>query len=158
MSLFSSIGKILRRSVGAAVSTAIPIIGPSIGAQIAASAVPRSRGFAPPAVLPGVGAIMPAGGFLGTVPLRSIPLPPALRGPEGAACPAGFHLDKRTRTRCVRNRRMNFANGRAAKRSLRRIKGTLKLLKGIEKEIARAAPRPRTRQTPTRHITGPQHT
>lgn len=98
----------------------------------------------------GAGALIPS-------PFPSFGLPDPRRGLPGAAvagaagvCPAGFHLDKATRTRCVRNRRMNFANGHAAKRSLRRIKGTMKLLKGIEKEIGKAAPRRRA-PAPRRH-------
>ncbi len=63
----------------------------------------------------------------------------------GAACPTGWHLDKRTRSRCVRNRRMNPLNGRAAFRAIRRIKGARKMLQKIERQLprtkARAVPR-----------------
>lgn len=54
-----------------------------------------------------------------------------------ATCPSGFHLRKHDPPGegpvCVRNRRMNFGNARAARRSVRRIKGARKLLKDIEK-------------------------
>jgi len=42
-------------------------------------------------------------------------------------CPTGFHLDKETGSRCVRNRRMNVANPRALRRSMRRVQGFEKL-------------------------------
>lgn len=52
------------------------------------------------------------------------------------ACPSGYHLNKtrlsdgtEPRTVCVRNRGMNFANGRAARRAGRRLRGTVKMLK-----------------------------
>lgn len=55
---------------------------------------------------------------------------------EMGACPSGYHLNKHRlsdgtepRTVCVRNRSMNFANGRAARRAGRRLKGTVKMLK-----------------------------
>ena len=44
-------------------------------------------------------------------------------------CPTGYHFDKRTGLKCVRNRRMNVANPRALRRSLRRIQGFEKLVK-----------------------------
>lgn len=44
-------------------------------------------------------------------------------------CPVGYHLDKATGTRCVRNRRMNVANPRALRRSMRRVQGFEKLAK-----------------------------
>jgi len=54
-------------------------------------------------------------------------------GGGGGVCQAGFHLAKDGSGRCVRNRRMNFGNARAARRSVRRLKGARKLLKDIEK-------------------------
>lgn len=56
---------------------------------------------------------------------------PAL-GVEGmpggtGCCPRGFHLDKESGTKCVRNRRMNVANPRALRRSMRRVQGFEKL-------------------------------
>jgi hypothetical protein len=52
------------------------------------------------------------------------------------ACPRGYHLNKHRltdgtepRTVCVRNRSINFANGRAARRAGRRLRGTVKMLK-----------------------------
>lgn len=59
----------------------------------------------------------------------------------GGACPTGWHMDKRTRSRCVRNRRMNPLNGRAASRAIRRIKGARKMLQKIERSLPRAKAR-----------------
>lgn len=42
-------------------------------------------------------------------------------------CPRGFHLAKDGSGRCVRNRRMNVANPRALRRSMRRVQGFEKL-------------------------------
>jgi len=51
-----------------------------------------------------------------------IPIPlPGMGAGDSGACPRGFHLDKKSRSRCVRNRSMNPLNPRALKRSLRRI-------------------------------------
>lgn len=38
----------------------------------------------------------------------------------GAGCPPGYHLDKQTGTKCVKNRRMNPGNAKALRRSIRR--------------------------------------
>ncbi len=50
-----------------------------------------------------------------------------LGGGGTGCCPRGFHLDKATGTKCVRNRRMNVANPRALRRSMRRVQGFEKL-------------------------------
>ena len=76
---------------------------------------------------------------------------------EAGRCPVGFHLNKQegiggpARTYCVRNRRMNVGNARAARRSVRRLKGARKLLQDIEKMM------PRRRAAPRRDL-GPGHT
>jgi len=60
-------------------------------------------------------------------------------GGNGGVCPSGKHLNKQdgiggpARTYCVSNRRMNFGNAKAARRSVRRLKGARKLLRDIEK-------------------------
>lgn len=64
-----------------------------------------------------------------------------LAGRQGGdgACPSGSHPNKQdgvggaAGTYCVKNRRMNFGNARAARRSVRRLKGARKLLRDIEK-------------------------
>lgn len=53
----------------------------------------------------------------------------AMASSQGGCCPVGYHLDKRTGTRCVRNRRMNIANPRALRRAMRRVQGFEKLAK-----------------------------
>ena len=72
--------------------------------------------------------------------------------PDGStgACPSGFHLAKDGSGRCVRNRRMNFGNARAARRSVRRLKGARKLLQDIEKMMPRR-PAARRRDLPAGH-------
>lgn len=77
--------------------------------------------------------------------------------PDGSAgaCPSGFHLAKDGSGRCVRNRRMNFGNARAARRSVRRLKGARKLLQDIEKMMPRRpAARPRHGPTSPPHARG----
>jgi len=51
-----------------------------------------------------------------------------LSGPGGQpVCPSGYHLAKDGSGRLVRNRRMNVANPRALRRSMRRVQGFEKL-------------------------------
>lgn len=119
--------------------------------------IPRAAGgalasFVPPS-LPGVGQAFPA---TGAVQGRAVAPQVLSVLPDGAgdACPKGFHLDKKSRSYCVRNRRMNPLNGRAASRAIRRIKGARKMLMKIERQL----PKPRaTRTRSVRHITGPAH-
>lgn len=54
---------------------------------------------------------------------------------ENGACPKGYHLNKNKTSDglpphsvCVRNRHVNYANGRAAGRAGRRLRGTVKML------------------------------
>lgn len=78
--------------------------------------------------------VMTPGGTIAT--LGSIRLPGGLGltlpgfGPQdsGTGCPAGYHPAKDGSGRCVRNRRINYANGRAAGRAATRLKGTVKQL------------------------------
>lgn len=60
----------------------------------------------------------------------------------GGLAPQGYHLDKATRTRYVKNRRMNVANPRALRRAMRRTDGFVKLakraLKGTGYAVRRA--------------------
>jgi len=58
---------------------------------------------------------------------------------DDGSCPVGTHPIKQDGVHgpagsyCVRNRRMNVGNARAARRSVARLKGTRKLLRNIEK-------------------------
>lgn len=75
-------------------------------------------------------------------------------GGGGGACPVGHHLNKQdgvggpAGTYCVKNRRMNVGNARAARRSVRRLKGARKLLRDIEKMMPSKT---RARRAPTHH-------
>ncbi len=51
----------------------------------------------------------------------------AAMGVPAGACPSGYHLAKDGSGRMVRNRRMNVANPRALRRSMRRVQGFEKL-------------------------------
>ncbi len=77
-------------------------------------------------------------------------LPGGRTGLEAEACLAGYHMNKQTSfgkatmgmeagTFCVRNRRMNVANPRALRRSLRRVCGFGKLAARTRTSIGRAA-------------------
>lgn len=55
--------------------------------------------------------------------------PMGIPGASAGCCPVGYHLDKKTGTRCVRNRRMNTANPRALRRAMRRVQGFEKMAK-----------------------------
>jgi len=126
--LFSFIGKaiktvvkIARPVLGAAIGGPIGglITGAATGIAIGTALVPAGAVPAAPPSMPGVGLIQPvvAGVVQGALAGRAL----------GGACPSGYHPDKRTGTRCVRNRRMNVANPRALRRSMRRVKGFEKL-------------------------------
>jgi len=76
------------------------------------------------------------GGMMGLMASGRCPLP----------APRGFHWNQKTYctlrsgvvpkcTRVVKNRRLNPANGHAARRAVRRIAATHRLLKRIEKSI-----------------------
>jgi len=111
------IGGLVGGPVGAVITGAT--IG---GAVISATAGKPS----PPAVPPGAigGAVSFPGGT--TVSVAGV-LPS--HAAIGAHAPAGFHLDKATRSRWVRNRRMNVANPRALRKAMRRVQGFEKLAK-----------------------------
>jgi len=123
MSIFAGLGPI----VAAGAARAAPAIGRAI-----------SRG--------GIGRAI-AGGALGAGAVEVI-----FNERGEAVCPSGFHLrkDPTLPPACVRNRRMNFGNARAARRSVRRIKGARKLLKDIEKLMPKRTARAR-RDLPAGH-------
>jgi len=68
--------------------------------------------------------------------------------PGAGGIPSGYHLDKKTRSHLVKNRHTNYANGRAAMRAIRRLRGTRKMLAKIERMMPhrKCAPRPRRRR------------
>ena len=80
------------------------------GLNLQAGAMIPGRGRLPPYTATGAG-VLPAGG----------------RG--GQMIPSGYHFAKDGSGRLVRNRRMNVANPRALRRSMRRVQGFEKLAK-----------------------------
>jgi len=78
-----------------------------------------SAGFAPTALVPGQGRLPP---FTAT---GAGVLPGGGRG--GQMVPSGYHFAKDGSGKLVRNRRMNVANPRALRRSMRRVQGFEKL-------------------------------
>jgi len=152
MSIFSSIVKGISGAVaGFATGGPIGAVLGGVGAFVPPPAAAPGAGFGGAPVQAFAtqvrGARLPAlPRFPGTPPaLPGIPIPiPGFGGDTGGACPAGFHLDKRTRSRCVRNRRMNPLNGRAAMRAIRRVKGARKMLQKIERQL----PKSKTRAVP----------
>jgi hypothetical protein len=100
--------------------------GPFVRGFAGGASFPGQPGFQGAARAAGFMAPAPVAGFLGSGASGSY---------GGGACPPGWHLDKRTRSRCVRNRHMNPGNARAARRSIQRIKGARKLLRSIESQL-----------------------
>jgi len=80
-----------------------------------------SGSYAPGQIVPGQGRLPP---FTATGPGV---LPAGGRG--GVCAPSGYHFAKDGSGRLVRNRRMNVANPKALRRSLRRVQGFEKLVK-----------------------------
>ena len=78
------------------------------GISISGGAMVPGRGRLPPFTATGPG-VLPAGGR------------------DGAMVPSGYHFAKDGSGRLVRNRRMNVANPRALRRSMRRVQGFEKL-------------------------------
>ena len=113
------------------IALGIPLPGPQLTPQLP-----------PPPSFPGVG-LGPQGMAYKPGPLQPmVPgqgrLPPytatgagvlPLGGRGGTLIPRGYHLDKATGTKLVRNRRMNIANPRALRRAMRRVQGFEKLAK-----------------------------
>ena len=113
-----------------------PVIGGLIGGPIGAVIGGIAGGSAVAVQQPATPAIAPPPGSIGgavtfpggaRVSVGGV-LPMAGTG-AGSIQPAGFHLDKKTRTRWVRNRRMNVANPRALRKAMRRVQGFEKLAK-----------------------------
>lgn len=75
---------------------------------------------------------------------------------DDGSCPVGTHPIKQDGVNgpkgsyCVRNRRMNVGNARAARRSVRRLKGARNLLKDIEKMMPTRT-RTKTVKVPVHH-------
>lgn len=172
MGLFSKIKKAAKK----AIKVGAPIAAGGAAAYFGGPGVAAAAPFAPvmtriPQILRGLPGRLPptpppvlpprgggGGGFrLPRVP-PVLPFPTDLgfdlMGNGAGACPGGYHLAKDRSGRCVRNRRMNPLNPRAARRAIRRIKGAMKMLKQIERQL----PKQRTRRAPAYHRTRVTHT
>jgi len=139
----------LSKMFGFAKKIAAPLLGGLIGGPIGAAIGGRIGGGTPPIMPP----MTPRGqvqrqGTIAIGPMRYSsqqmypPVPQYAGGPMGprgkgvsgvgvdagtGCCPRGYHLAKDGTGRCVRNRRMNVANPRALRRSMRRVQGFEKL-------------------------------
>lgn len=125
----SSIWKVVKKPL---IKLAGAVIGGPVGAVITAATIGGAVVKAtskPTAALPAPpGSIGGAVSFPGGTTLSVAGVLPS-HAAVGAHAPAGYHLDKATRTRWVRNRRMNIANPRALRKAMRRVAGFEKLAK-----------------------------
>jgi len=124
-SLWKGIKRIAPRIIGMAVGGPVGavITGATIGGGIIAATKPRAPALpAPP------GSIGGAVSFPGGTTVSVAGVLPS-HAAVGAHAPAGYHLDKATKSRWVRNRRMNIANPRALRKAMRRVQGFEKLAK-----------------------------
>jgi len=124
-SIWKGVKKIARPIVGAMIGG--PVGAVITGATVGGAVVSATRRPAAPAAPPpgsiGGALTMPGGTSIsvaGVLPSHAA---------VGAHAPAGYHLDKKTRSRWVRNRRMNIANPRALRKAMRRVQGFEKLAK-----------------------------
>lgn len=151
MSLLSRIVKKNARGALRAVAKVLP--GPAGAAVVALSRVGQGRSpapYNPPGIqlpggvsldFPGMG--RPGYGIMATGPRRGR----IQMGPNGE-CPKGYHLNRTptaqgepARSFCVRNRKINYANGRAARRAGRRLKGTVRQLRRSFTLVTAKAPK-----------------
>ena len=115
--LIRVVGGIVGGPIGAAIA-----VGSTVGGVVAATKAGK------PAVAPPPGSIGGAVSFPGGTTVSVAGVLPT-HAAMGAHAPAGYHLDKATRSRWVRNRRMNIANPRALRKAMRRVQGFEKLAK-----------------------------
>jgi len=121
-SAFKILKKVARPIIGG-------LVGGPIGAVIAGAAGRASAPAIAAPVAPPAGTVGGAISFPGGTTISGA-LVPGLPGAIAAGGqPAGYHLDKATRSRWVRNRRMNVANPRALRKAMRRVQGFEKLAK-----------------------------
>ena len=124
-SLWKGIKRIVPRIAGGLIGGPVGavITAATVGGAVATAVKPRAPALpAPPGSIGG--AVSFPGGT--TVSVAGV-LP--THAAMGAHAPAGYHLDKATKSRWVRNRRMNIANPRALRKAMRRVQGFEKLAK-----------------------------
>ena len=137
-SIWKGVKRIVPRLIGAAVGGPVGavITGATIGGSVVGALKPS-----PPALPAPPGSIGGAVSFPGGTTVSVAGVLPS-HAAVGAHAPAGYHLDKATKSRWVRNRRMNVANPRALRKALRRTEGFVKLakrsLKGTGYAVRRA--------------------
>lgn len=125
----SSIWKVVKKPLIRGVGSLFGPIGTAIavGATLGGAAAGLKKPAAP-AALPPPGSIGGAVSFPGGTTVSVAGVLPT-HAAIGAHAPSGYHLDKATRSRWVRNRRMNIANPRALRKAMRRVQGFEKLAK-----------------------------
>jgi len=124
-SIWKGVKKLAPRIIGGLVGGPVGavITGATIGGAVISATKPRGIApIAPPGAIGGA-LTMPGGTTISVAGV--LPTHAAL----GAHAPSGYHLDKATRSRWVRNRRMNIANPRALRKAMRRVQGFEKLAK-----------------------------
>ena len=123
--IWKGVKKIAPRIIGGLVGGPVGAIitGATVGGAVVGAMKPKG----PPA-LPPPGSIGGAVSFPGGTTVSVAGVLPS-HAAIGAHAPAGYHLDKATRSRWVRNRRMNIANPRALRKAMRRVQGFEKLAK-----------------------------
>lgn len=121
-SLWKVVKKVARPIIGG-------IVGGPVGAVLAGGAGAVAAGAGRPPALPPPGTIGGAVSFPGGVTVSGALVPGLPAAVAAGGQPAGYHLDKATRSRWVRNRRMNVANPRALRKAMRRVQGFEKLAK-----------------------------
>lgn len=140
-----TIGSVLPGPIGAAAKTASRIITPGASTRPSASTIPTPRTVTSSFV--GIRAPLVSVGRQTTTRQElyaSGALPGAAAGSDG--CPKGYHLNKtgyftksegyvEPRTKCVRNRTRNVANGRALRRAIGRASSFDKLVKRNRKSL-----------------------
>jgi len=103
-------------------------VGAVVGGLLSGSGPKGGPVVQTPPMAPPPGSIGGAVSFPGGTTVSVAGVMPSAAAPAGMT-PAGYHLDKKTRTRWVRNRRMNVANPRALRKAMRRVAGFEKLAK-----------------------------
>lgn len=103
-------------------------VGAVVGTGMMAAGAVSALKTSTPALAPPPGTIGGAVSFPGGTTVSMAGVLPS-HAAMGAHAPSGFHLDKATRSRWVRNRRMNVANPRALRKAMRRVQGFEKLAK-----------------------------
>ena len=113
------------------------IIGGALGGATAAVVVPAGQAVVPYTGAPAAPTSMPGAGMMVAQGLGAAAAGYMGARPMGGVCPSGYHPAKDGSGRCVRNRRMNVANPRALRRSIRRVKGFDKLARKSIKIVKR---------------------